>query len=215
MTNLAPMFRACSGPCGRSLPATREHFYAVKTGRYGLAAQCKSCHSLRTTANAQRRLEEDPAGFLEQAATRQLRHKRKKGVPPKHYLTPEEKAAAPKKYNAKYKLNPGVFEQYLITHARIRNTKWYPETNFDLTVEWLHRQFALQEGRCFWLKVPMRLQHNSGPWQVSLDRLSLDVGYMQSNVVLATKSANMGRMATEAGDFELFLEDVRTSMRAQ
>lgn len=214
MTNLASMFRVCSGPCGRELPATREHFYALKASPSGLAGQCKECHGVQCAAAAQRRREENPERFNEQAAARQLRHNRKKGVLPKRYLTPEEKAVATQKYNAKYKLNQGAFEQYLITHARIRNEKRHPGTTFDLTVEWLREQFASQEGRCWWFRVPMRLRHDAGPWQVSLDRLSLDIGYTKDNVVLTTKAANMGRMATPAGDFELFLDDVEASMRA-
>lgn len=215
MNNVLPILRTCTGPCGRSLPATREHFYDVKTGQYGLAAECKECWSQRTKADAQRRLTEDPEQTRLKNNAKMERHRRKKGIAPKHYLTEEERLTARQRYTAKYRANPGVFEQYLLTHARIRNEKHYPDTIFDLTPEWLHQQFALQEGRCFWLKVPMRLQHDAGPWQASLDRLSLDVGYTQANVVLTTKSANMGRMATEAGDFELFLEDVRTSMRTQ
>lgn len=213
MTNLARMFQVCSGPCGRELPATREHFYAMRTCASGLARQCKECHGAQSTAAARRRHEENPERFNEQAAARQLRHKRRNGVPPKRYLTPEEKITAKQKYNDRYKTQPGVFEKYLVTHARIRNEKYHPETPFDLTSEWVQQQFAAQEGRCFWFHVPMRLRHSGGPWQVSLDRLDLGTGYTQSNVVLTSKSANMGRMATAVGDFELFIDDVRSSMR--
>lgn len=35
----------CTGPCGRTLPATLEFFHVCKTGKYGLRARCKECVS--------------------------------------------------------------------------------------------------------------------------------------------------------------------------
>ena len=34
--------------CGKRLPATTEYFSKLKTGKYGLATECKECHSRRT-----------------------------------------------------------------------------------------------------------------------------------------------------------------------
>lgn len=187
----------------------------MRTSANGLGGQCKKCHGAQCASAAKRRYKGDPERFKEQAAQRQKRHRRKKGIGPKRYLSPEERTGASRRYSDTYSSKPNAWVQYLLTHARIRNEKYYPDTIFDLTPEWLHQQFSAQEGRCFWLRVPLRLRKNSGPWQVSLDRLSLDIGYTQKNVVLSCQMANLGRRAAEAGDFEIFLEDVRTSMRTQ
>lgn len=37
------MTKTCTGPCGRTLEATPEHFARAKVGRYGLAAICHPC----------------------------------------------------------------------------------------------------------------------------------------------------------------------------
>lgn len=38
--------------CGKDFPATLEHFYKEKGGKYGVAARCKKCHNAITTPNA-------------------------------------------------------------------------------------------------------------------------------------------------------------------
>ena len=203
------MFRVCSGPCGRELPATQEHFHKWARGKHGLLAECKTCHNTRSAAAGKKRLQQDPEKVRAAGRVRMERHNRAKGVPPQRRLTDAERVGAKKKYNDTYLLKPGKWVQYLLTHARIRNEKWYPGTVFNLTPEWLHQKFAEQEGRCFWLKVPLRLSKGGGPWQISLDRLSLEDGYTRDNVVLTCQMANLGRRATEVTDFALFLDDVQ------
>lgn len=215
MTATLSLLRTCTGPCGRSFPTTKEYFYATKTGRGGFSAECRQCHTIRCVEGGRRRLAADPEGVRASQRARALRYRREKGVLPRKKLTESERLVASRRYSESYQSKPGVFEAYLIMHAKIRNEKYYPDTVFDLDVAWLREQFTTQEGRCFWLRVPMRMRRDSGPWQVSLDRLSLDTGYTKNNVVLTSQMANMGRRATEVADFELFLEDVRTSMRME
>lgn len=40
--------KKCTGPCGRTLPATTDFFYVSKGGKYGLYSQCKVCKSQKT-----------------------------------------------------------------------------------------------------------------------------------------------------------------------
>ncbi len=35
--------KKCTGPCGRTLPATAQFFHAAEKGKYGLTAKCKDC----------------------------------------------------------------------------------------------------------------------------------------------------------------------------
>src|SRR5258708_3459548 len=37
------LMKQCTGPCGRTLPATPEYFTRAKLGKYGLDATCKDC----------------------------------------------------------------------------------------------------------------------------------------------------------------------------
>jgi len=127
-------------------------------------------------------------------------------------LTAEERSARNHRYMQKYLAKPGVWMRYLLTHARIRNEKHHPHTIFDLDETWLNEQFTAQEGKCFWLGVPMRTTRSSGPWQVSLDRLDLEVGYCKTNVVLTSQAANLGRRDAKLEDFELFLHDLKAAM---
>lgn len=46
--------KKCKGPCGRMLPATTEHFWAAKTGKYGLQGKCKACQSLHNKPGQRR-----------------------------------------------------------------------------------------------------------------------------------------------------------------
>jgi hypothetical protein len=184
----------------------------VKTGQYGLAAACKECSKARTLQDQQRRRQEDPEGTKAKNNAKMERHRRKKGVAPKRYLTDAEKAVASRKYNDAYNARPGVWMKYLLTHAKIRNDARHPDTTFDLDITWITEQFTAQEGKCFWLKVPLRTSRNAGPWQVSLDRLDLKVGYTKTNTVLTSRAANLGRNSTSLEDFELFLNDLQAAM---
>lgn len=44
---MAESHKICTGPCGRELPATTEHFSPNKDGRLGLYAQCKDCRNAK------------------------------------------------------------------------------------------------------------------------------------------------------------------------
>jgi hypothetical protein len=63
--------------------------------------------------------------------------------------------------------------------------------DFDLTVDWLKRQFEKQEFRCFYSNVLMDTEKQL--FKPTLERLDPSRGYTQDNVVLATYFFNMGR----------------------
>jgi hypothetical protein len=42
-----PLEKTCTGPCGRTLPATAEHFHHAKTCKDGFRGKCKNCNNAR------------------------------------------------------------------------------------------------------------------------------------------------------------------------
>lgn len=79
---------------------------------------------------------------------------------------------------------------------------------FDLTTEFLDELFLVQGGECFWFKVPMLTARKSGPAQVTLDRIDNNVGYVQANVVFASKAANLARNTATFDEFKEFVARV-------
>ncbi len=81
---------------------------------------------------------------------------------------------------------------------------------YDLNPRFLEALWAAQEGRCFWLNVPMLLTGSNvmRPYKATLDRLVPNLGYVRTNVVWACGFANRGRSDTPCAEFIDFLEDV-------
>lgn len=71
---------------------------------------------------------------------------------------------------------------------------------YDLSPEWLEKQFELQQGRCYWTGVEMDCSNKL--FRPSVDRLIVDGGYTQDNVVLTTYFCNIGRGNASQEDME-------------
>lgn len=63
---------------------------------------------------------------------------------------------------------------------------------FDLTPDCLLEAFNLQNGRCFYMDIPMKPLSGAGrlPDLVTVDRIEPELGYTKSNIVLCTWRAN-------------------------
>lgn len=79
---------------------------------------------------------------------------------------------------------------------------------FDLTPEFLEELLLVQGWECFWFKIPLLTARKSGPAQASLDRIDNDLGYVQANVVFASKAANLARNTTPFSEFQDFVARV-------
>lgn len=56
--------KKCTGPCGRTLPATEEYFYPKKGGKYGLTSRCKECERAYTAGYKAAHREEVRAYYM-------------------------------------------------------------------------------------------------------------------------------------------------------
>ena len=66
----------------------------------------------------------------------------------------------------------------------------------SITASDLKRLFEEQEGRCFWFQTPLNPYDvfiSGHPFSPSVDRLETNEGYILSNVVIASRFANLGR----------------------
>lgn len=73
-----------------------------------------------------------------------------------------------------------------------------------ITIEDLKRIYNEQDGKCYWLGIPMSLEDlfvSHSPFAPSVDRIDNQKGYHSDNIVLATRFANKGRGAYMGDDF--------------
>lgn len=84
-----------------------------------------------------------------------------------------------------------------------------------LTPEQIERQWKVQEGRCFWLGIKLDLK-NVGKTHClvapSIDRLHNKWGYFPSNIVIASRFANLGRIGMDAKIFARQVKALRKAM---
>ena len=73
-----------------------------------------------------------------------------------------------------------------------------------ITIEDLKEIYEKQDGKCFWLGIPMSLEElyvSHSPFAPSVDRIDNEKGYHSDNIVLTTHFANKGRGAYMGDDF--------------
>lgn len=82
----------------------------------------------------------------------------------------------------------------------------------DLTEEYLWELYHYQDGKCAWTGVEMLLECNGMKLQaISLDRLDCSRGYVQGNVVLACRGANLARGNASEDEMRIFVEMIKRS----
>lgn len=82
----------------------------------------------------------------------------------------------------------------------------------NITAEHLKYLWHIQEGKCYWLGIPLgdsTVLSNRHPSKPSLDRLDPTRGYVKGNVVISSSFANMGRSECSEEDFRDFLYDTK------
>lgn len=73
--------------------------------------------------------------------------------------------------------------------------------------------FQKQNGRCYWLGIPMVVSEiKRDPRRPSVDRLDTSRGYVHGNIVLTCQFANMGRSTFGAEDFRVFIEELKSQL---
>lgn len=82
---------------------------------------------------------------------------------------------------------------------------------FDLTTEYIKSLYEKQNGKCFWLGIPLvPSMIPRDPRRPSVDRYDSTIGYVQGNVVLACMFANMGRSCLTPEAVREFVAELRT-----
>lgn len=77
-----------------------------------------------------------------------------------------------------------------------------------ITVEDVLSLWENQDGKCYWLDVPLSEDElpDRHPLKPSIDRLDNSKGYIKDNVVITSTFANLGRSNTTVEDFSEFLK---------
>ena len=88
----------------------------------------------------------------------------------------------------------------------------------DITWEDLEAIFKEQMGKCYWFGIkldPTGIFESYNPMAISADRIDDDKGYIERNVVICCRMANLGRGKCKATDFESICSILRLSMHDQ
>lgn len=91
-----------------------------------------------------------------------------------------------------------------------RAKRGYRVKENDLTIEFLLDLWNKQQGICPITGLPLKSK-SGDPCSASIDRIDPDRGYLQDNVILACKWANLGRGRCSIEEFRLILASVRLS----
>lgn len=89
---------------------------------------------------------------------------------------------------------------YLERKCKLKNL------NFDLNKEWLFEQYQKQNGKCYYSNLPIK--HNEGCHQydsISVERLDPNLGYIKTNVVLASFAINSFKGMMNENEFKDYL----------
>lgn len=86
--------------------------------------------------------------------------------------------------------------------------QWEP---VNLTTGFLHELYTHQGGKCAYFNIPLLLDGGMGLRSITLDRLNCEQGYVQGNVVLACRAANLARGAASADDMHVLVEMIKRS----
>jgi hypothetical protein len=93
-----------------------------------------------------------------------------------------------------------LWANILIQHSKNRSCE-NTLTSYDIL-----EIFKIQNGLCYWFKIPMQPSLiNKHPQQPSIDRLDRTKGYTRDNVVLSCYSANIGRNENDVDTWKKFL----------
>lgn len=85
---------------------------------------------------------------------------------------------------------------------------WEP---MNLTVEFLRELYDMQDGKCAYFNVVLLLDGGMGLRSITLDRLDCERGYVQGNVVLACRAANLARGNASTDDMHVLVEMIKRS----
>lgn len=97
---------------------------------------------------------------------------------------------------------------YAGAKRRKKVLEWEPA---DITAEFLWSLLKEQGGKCYWTGGALSLEEMGKPWSISLDRIDCDRGYLQDNVALVCKAANLARNDSSPDDMHTFVELIKRS----
>jgi len=100
--------------------------------------------------------------------------------------------------------------------GRVHKGSSESKRELTITLEEIKDIYAQQQGRCYWLGIKMNLEDleiKDSPFAPSVERLDNALGYVQNNVVIASRFANRGRGAYGGEDFRERLEGLLDEAR--
>lgn len=83
------------------------------------------------------------------------------------------------------------------------------DLEFSINIEFILSQWIKQDGKCYYTNIDMQLTScKKTPFQVSIDRIDSNIGYIPSNTVLCCQSINYMKNNYKLEDFMTLLEKI-------
>jgi 5-methylcytosine-specific restriction endonuclease McrA len=205
-TVVAMLTKTCT-KCGVEYPATAEHFYRDKTGKYGLRGQCKLCVETRLRSYRQRpevreRTRELQRGRKEyKRAWQRANPDKQREYDARWYEKHRDEARSRNRarrranrayYRAYYFANKGQYRAHQRRRRAALRGSHGQHTAADVAL-----QYGRQRGRCYWCRakvgddyhvdhvIPVALGGSNGP----------------ENIVIACPTCNTSKGAKHPMDF--------------
>ena len=185
--------------CGLTLPPSMFGTRRTEIGTIYLRSRCRPCEAAREASR--RTPERSKAAWQKYCAS----HREQLRV-----RTAEYRRAHPEKVRAASRRSSLVthWQRGLCDAMRGRAKKL--GLPFDIDIDFLDELFRKQNGRCYWLGIPMVPSIKArDPRRPSVDRIDNAKGYTRDNVVLSCMFANLGRSVCDFETMSAFTEELR------
>lgn len=124
-----------------------------------------------------------------------------------YYLANKERIKEKRKAINKYREEHNPLMLLLATS---RNVAIRRKHDFDLDIEYMYNLWDNQNGNCYYTNIPMLKTFNKkSPYQVSIDRIDSNKGYIKGNVCLCCLSINFAKNSFTMEEIMKFINDLK------
>ena len=124
-----------------------------------------------------------------------------------YYLANKDRIKEKRKAINKYKEEHNPL---ILLLATARNVSIRRNHNFNLDIKYMYELWDKQDGKCYYTGIPMTKTFNQkSPYQMSIDRIDSNIGYIKGNICLCCLSINFAKNSFTVEEIMKFISDLK------